>query len=190
MVDRLTLYLAKSIAKHLEDNVAGLDDAYVVSADFDYDKKPDPTNPREKITRALPFVGIEIVEDERTPFSMSANILYEANMIFNIGMYASNVTPLLNFTGDMKQILVGAVHPVSGEVGIPLFDFGTPSGVFFDLVGAVEIFDPGISNYFGPSGTEEFNNRKHRSTTPVTFSAFKDKNAILLENLGNININD
>lgn len=189
MPDRLTLYLAKSVAKHLGDNVSGLDAAYVTTPDFDYDKKPDPTNPRERIQRPLPFVGIDIVLDGRPPFTMG-NILVEANITFNIGMYGSGYSELLNATSDMKQVLAEAQHPVSAEVGVPLYDFGTPSGVFYDLVGAVEIFDFGTTNYFGPSDTSQFANWKNRSITPVTFSAFKDKSATLLESLGNININD
>lgn len=190
MADRLTLYLAKSIAKYLGDNVSGIDAAYVTTPDFDYDQKPDPSNPRERIVRPLPFIGVDIINDERSPFTMSANILVEANMLFAIGVYAEGYSPLLNFTGDTKQALSNAAHPVSSEIGIPLYDFGTPSGTFYDLVGAVEIFDFGVTNYFGPSETSEFANWKNRSVTPITLSAFKDKNAELLESLGNININD
>lgn len=189
MADRLTLYLAKSVAKYLGDNVSGLDAAYVTNPDFDYDQKPDPSNPSQKIPRDLPFIGIDVVEDMRLPFTVG-NILYEANVIFNIGVYGAGYSSLLNVTGDMKQALAIAAHPVSSEVGIPLYDFATPSGTFYDLVGAVEIFDFGITNYFGPESAAEYGNWKHRSMTPVTFSAFKDKNATLLENLGNININD
>jgi hypothetical protein len=190
LADRLTLYLAKSIAWFIGESVPALDGSYVTSPSFDYDQKPDPSNPRDKVKRLLPFVGVDMMNDERTPFTVSSNILYEANIVFNIGVYGSGYSDLLNLTSDVKQALAGAAHPVSNKVGVPLYDFGVPSGTFFDLVDAVAIFDPGITNYLGPTGVEQFNNLKHRSLTPVTFSAFKDKDAELLENLGNISIND
>ena len=190
MADRLTLFTAKSIAKWLGDNVSGIDAAYVTTPDFDYDKKPHPTNRSLVIDRPLPFITVETTTEFRGPFSVSANILYEVELVYNIGVYAESYSDCLNYTGDMLQSLSSAEHPVSSKVGVPLYDFDAVSGTFYDLVGAVQVMDLGVTAHFGPGTTDEQENRKHRSISPVTFTAFKDKSAKLLENLGNININD
>jgi len=190
LADKLTHFLAKSIAKWLEDNAASLDDAYVMGPDFDYDKKPDVSDFSQRVKRVLPFVGIQVMQDLRGAFSVSANILQEADITYNIGVYAADIESLMDVTGEVKQALSSAAHPISNEVGIPLYDFDVVSGSFFDLKGAIDISDLGPSQFFGPSDTDEFENRKHRSITPVIFSAFKDKGAKLIENLGNISIND
>jgi hypothetical protein len=90
----------------------------------------------------------------------------------------------------MKQQLKLAEHSVSGKPGIPLYDFGTPSGVYFDLVNAVPIESLGSTAYFGPDNPMDQGNRRFRSLTPVVLSAFKDRSAELLEGLGNINVSE
>jgi len=190
VVDRLTLYAAKSIAKLLGDTVPGIDAAYITSSDFDYDKKPNPSNPRDTILRALPFIGVGVVSDDNVPFTVSANILYERNMVFNVEVLGTGISQLINLSGDVKQQLNRATHSVSGKVGVPLYDFGAPSGTFFDLKGAIPIFEYGATNYIGPSDELEQENRKYRSSTVIVLSAFKDKDAELIENLGNIGINE
>ncbi len=188
MSDRLTLYTAKSIAKWLGDNVSGLDAAYVVSDNFDYDKKPDPTNPRDKVARDLPFIGVQVLGDESNAWTVSGGRLWTADIEVRIAAYSTGISALMNLTGDTKQQLKVAVHPVSGKIGIPLYDFGTPSGVFFDLVNTFPIESLGQTEYFGSDDVKDQGNRKFRSYTPLFLSAFKDRSAELLESLGNINV--
>lgn len=188
MADRLASYLTKSVAKWLIDDLSI--DCYVASPDFNYDRKPDPSNPRNTIARPLPFAVVELVSETLQPFTVSNNILHEAIIIINVMVCGSSYSNLVNLTSDVKQSLAGAAHPSSGKVGVPLYDFGTPEGSFYEMVNAVQINNLGTANYFGPSDTTELGNRKFQSVLPVEFSAYKDKNAELLENLGNISINE
>lgn len=188
MVDRLALYTAKSTAKWLLDNVVGIDSVYVVSPDFDYDKKPDPSNPRDRIARPLPFITVEIISEESNAWTVSGNRLWTADIELQIGVYGAGFAALQNMTGDTKQQLKLATNPSTLKPGIPLYDYGTPSGGYFDLVNTVPIESMDPTNFFGPDTVKDQGNRRFRSLTSLYLSAFKDRSAELLEGLGNINV--
>ena len=189
MADRVSEYAAKSLAKFLQSNVSGVLSAYVVTPDFDYDKKPVVTSPDKRETRLLPFFAIHYVSEFNTPFSIG-NILFNTDLELIVEVCSSDQLKLVQETSSMKQALRGATHPNTGEVGVQLFNFNVVSGSFYADGGCMQIWDIQSSVYIGPDDKTQFENRKFRSQTPITLSAFKDKTATLLENAGNIGISD
>lgn len=189
MSDRVADYATKSLARHIKVAVSGIDNAYVVSADFDWDKKPLSNNPGNTAsTRPLPFAGVVLINDNDMPFTVG-NILYEKTIRASIEMCASSYTQVVNMTSDMRQALRSAVNPSTSNIGIVLYNFAVASGSYYANAGTLQL-DLGQSQYFGQDEPAEHANRKFRSVTLVEMSCFKDVNATLLEGTGRINLTD
>ena len=187
MVDRLVESSLKSLAYFLKNNVDGVSECWVGNPDFDYDKMPDSSNPNRMVSRPLPFMVVSPISDESVPFSMG-NILYEQNISVDIGVYDTDSTNLWIHTGSMKQALKEAVHPTTGEIGIQLLNIA--SGVVYPDAGCLQVELEG-TEYFGGNASEDVSgNRRYSSHTIINLTAFKDKEATLLENKGNIGIDD
>lgn len=188
MTDKVTTYSLNSLARYINVNVSGVT-AYVVTPDFDWDKKPNPAAPGNTVlARPLPFVGIVLKTDEEPPWSIG-NILYEKNILLHVELCSTGFTDLVDQTSQMKQSLRAAVNPDTNNVGITLYNFALASGSYFANAGTMRV-EIGKSEYFGPDDTNEQGNRKYRSVTLMELSAFKDNTATLLENMGRISIND
>lgn len=189
MVDRITDYAAKSLARHIKVAVSGIDNAYVVTADFDWDNKPVPNNPGNvTTTRALPFAGVVLYRDNDMPFSMG-NILYERNIIMNIQVCAKSYTQLVEVSSNIRQSLRSAVNAQTSNIGIVLYNFALASGAYFANAGTLQV-ELGNTEYFAQNEPSEQTNRKFHSITMVELSCFKDVNATLLEGTGRINLTD
>jgi hypothetical protein len=189
MADRLNLYLQKSIAKWLEDNLT-IDNAVLVGPNFNWDAKPDVTDARKTVPRPLPFAGIATQSDEERPFTMSKNILSERDITVSVFICATNLTNLYNLTSDMRQTLRSASHPITGKIGVPLYDYAVVSGNYYNSPNTVDISEVSSPFYTGRNSTSEQGNRSYMSETLITFTAFKDATATLLENKGRIGINE
>ncbi|MAE83252.1 MAG: hypothetical protein CMB80_10985 [Flammeovirgaceae bacterium] len=189
MTDRVVNYGCKSLAYHIETDVTTFDNVYVVTPDFDWDKRPDPNDPSNRtLDRALPFAGIVLSSDITPPFSMG-NILYEQNFSVAIDVLGSTYSEMTDLTADMKQSLKTASNPITGSIGIVLYNFAVASGVFYANAGTLQV-DLGESQYFGPPDEDQEENRKYHSITLATLSAYKDSTATLLENKGRVNLTD
>ena len=186
MVDLVTDYASRSLAAFLETGV--FPDAYVVTPDFDWDKKPHSINLNKLANRETPYAAVLMVFDDDRPFSASANILYERNIDYHVTVCGSSYTNMMQKTAEMKQALRTAVSLTSG-VGIDLWDFAVVSGSFYNPAGTMQV-EIGQSQYFGAADQSEEGNRKFRSITPVSLTAFKDATARLLENKGRIALTD
>lgn len=190
MADRVTDYALKSLAHHLDTDIATLDAAYVITPDFDWDHKPDPTSPGNKtLRRSLPFAGISIVNDSDQPFSVG-NILYEKNIDVWIHVCGQTYTQLVQIVADIRQSLRSATNPDNDDIGIILYDFSTVDGAFYLNAGTMHIDDISATQYFGPEDKTEEDNRKYRAIIPLRMTAFKDVTATLLENMGRVNLTD
>ena len=188
MADRLFEYAARSLARHIE-NTVGVSGTYIITADFDWDSKPDQANPGNGSTRrALPYAGVQVITESEMPFSVSSNILYDKEMLYHVWMCGSTFTERSRITSDLRQSLRSAVSITSG-VGITLYNFASPSGSFYSTGGTLQV-DLGETEIFDAADQKEEGNRKHRSVTPVFLTAFKDVTATLLENKGRINLTD
>jgi len=189
MTDRVTDYAMKSTARHLETDVSMLDDAYVITPDFDWNRKPNPANlGNTKIVRGLPYAAVLMNLDATPPFTVG-NILYEQTIDTHIFVVASGYTQMVQATADVKQSLKGASNSITGSIGIPLYNFAVASGGFFANAGTLQV-EIGTTQYFAPEDTQQESNLKYRSVTPVTLSAYKDATATLLENKGRVNQTD
>lgn len=188
MSDRVTDYAVRSLARHIKVAVSGIDNAYVVTPDFDWDKKPSPSNPNQVLDRPLPFAGIILKYENDPPFSMG-NILYEYMIDANIMICAKSHTELVNMTNDIRQSLRNAVNTETSNIGIVLYNFAVASGSYYANAGTLQV-DLGGTEYFGQDDESEQANKKHHSIVPITLSCFKDSTATLLENKGRINLTD
>ena len=189
MTDRITDYGMKSAARHLETDVSMLTNAYVITPDFDWNQRPDPTDPaNNRVNRELPYAGVLITSDSTPPFSVG-NILYEQLLNTEIHVVASGYTQMMQATADVKQSLKGATNPITGSVGIVLYNFAVASGGFFANAGTLQV-ELGTTQYFAPNEVKQESNLKYRSITPVVLSAYKDETATLLENKGRVNQTD
>lgn len=186
MTDLVTDYASRSLAAFLESSV--FTEAYVVTPDFDWDKKPHPINLNKLANRETPYAAVLIRFDDDMPFSVSANILYERNIEYHVVVCGSSHTNMMQKTADMRQALRTAVSATSG-VGINLYDFAAPSGSFYTTAGTMQV-ELAQSQYFGAADQSEEGNRKFRSITPVSLTMFKDATARLLENKGRITLTD
>ena len=189
MADRVVDYGMRSLAKYIKVNVSGINNAYVVSSDFDWDNRPTsitPGNATER--RPLPFAGVVLVADDDPAFAVG-NILYEKNIQVNIELCGTDHTNLVQMTSDLKQSLRAAVNPSTNNIGIILYNFALASGSFYANAGTLQV-EVSQSQYFGPSSPKEQGNRKYMSVTPVLLSAFKDASATLLENMGRVGLTD
>lgn len=195
-MDRFLDYSLKSLAWHIKNNVSSLTGAWVITPNFDFDRAPDPSDINNTIPRELPFATIQLVKDEVRAFSIG-NILYDHTIEVDLGVFASNATELFQLTGDMKQVLRTATHPETGHIGIPLLHIA--SGLAFPYQGHIKLdvdeysqgFSPGVSEPGSVvESVEEPGNRKFFTVTRAVLTAIKDKNSVLLENLGNINIDN
>lgn len=81
------------------------------------------------------------------------------------------------------------MNPVTSGVGITLYDYTVASGSYYATAGTMQI-SLNQSQYFGAADQKEEGNRKFRSITPVTLTAFRDATATLLENKGRISLTD
>ena len=188
MADRLVDYATKSLVHHIETNV-GVDNAYVITPDFDWDRRPDPSDPgNSTIARALPYSAVELIRDESGPWSSSANILYESNISLEVSVCAATYTSCVQFTSDIRQSLRSAVSITSG-VGITLYNFAVASGSFYETAGTLQLEMQGTEYPMAESQKEE-GNVKFRSITPIILTAFRDATSTLLENKGRINLTD
>lgn len=188
-MDRLISYALRSLARHISVNVSGINAAYVVTPDFDWDKKPPSSNPGDAtVPRTLPYAGVVLINDNNPPFTVG-NILYEPTIQVNIEMCGTGFTEMVDITGDMKQSLRAAVNPITSGVGITLYDFATVSGLFYANAGTLQL-EIGQTEYFGPDTPAQQGNRKYLSITPVILSAFKDNTATLLESKGRVGLAD
>lgn len=189
MVDRVTDYGLKSLARHLETDVPMLRNAYVVTKDFDWNRSPDPSDPaNNKVNRALPYAGVLLLDDDTPPFTVG-NILYEQQITSHIYAVASGYTQMVQATADIKQSLKTAVNADSGSIGILLYNFAVASGGFYAHAGTLQV-ELGTTQYIGPENVSEESNLQYRSVTPILLSAYKDATATLLENKGRINLTD
>tara|TARA_R110002096_G_scaffold388802_3_gene583134 strand:+ start:2459 stop:3028 length:570 start_codon:yes stop_codon:yes gene_type:complete len=188
MADLVTDYAGRSLAEFLEGD-GGLPEAYVVTPDFDWDKKPHPITIGKQVGREMPYAGVLMIQDQDDPFTMSANILRERSIDFHVIIIGSSYTEMVQKTSDAKQALVSAVTPITSGVGIVLWNFADPSGAFFSQAGTMQV-ELAPTQYFGASDQSEEGNRKYRSITPLTLSMFKDSTATLLENTGRVSLTD
>ena len=189
MPDHLTDYASRSLVRHLETAVSGLNDAYALDTDFDWDKKPDPSDPHDKtVERQLPYAAVEITFDHDAPFSVG-NILYEREVMAHVWVAGDSHANMMQMTSTMRQSLISSVNPITSGVGVVLYNFAVASGAFFANAGTLQL-ELGQSQYFGAATQAEEGNKKYRSVTPITLSAFKDVTAVLLENKGRINLTD
>lgn len=189
MTDRVTDYAMKSFARMLETDVAILDDAYVVTPDFNWNTKPDPNDPgNDTIPLGLPYAGVLLNEDQAPPFTVG-NILYEPMLDTHLHVVGANYTQMVQATADCKQALRTAVNPDSGSVGILLYNFAVASGGFFAHAGTLQV-ELGTTQYFDANANKLESNLKYRSVTPVILSAYKDATATLLENKGRVDLTD
>ena len=173
---------------HIETEV-GVDNAYIVTPDFDWDRKPTTANPGNTTqSRALPYAAVELIRDEEIPFTSSANILYEANISVEVNVCASSYTSCVQFTSDIKQSLRTATSITSG-VGITLYNFAAVSGAFYATGGTMQV-DVQATEFPMPESQTREGNLKYRSITPVTLTAFRDATSTLLENKGRVNLTD
>lgn len=186
MTDLVTDYASRSLAAFLETSV--FPDAYVVTPDFDWDKKPHPINLNKQANRETPYAAVLMKFDDDQPFSSSANILYERNIEYLVTVCGSSYTNAKQKTAEMKQALRTAVSMTSG-VGINLYDFAVASGSFYATAGTMQV-EIGQTQHFGAASQSEEGNRKFRSITPVSLTMFKDATARLLENKGRITLTD
>lgn len=189
MADKVVSFSEKSLAYHIKQNVSSFDNVYVITPDFDWNKKPDPSSPGNKtLKRSLPFAGVIGVNDITPPFSIG-NVLYEQNILMSIHVAGSTYTEMKQLTAEMKQSLKTAVNPITNNIGIVLYNFDVVSGSFYSNAGTmqVEILD---TQYFGPLEQSQDDNRKYKSVTAINLTAFKDSTATLLENKGRINLTD
>jgi hypothetical protein len=188
MADKLVDYATRSLVHHIETYVS-VDDAYIVTPDFDWNRKPDPSDPgNQTVARGLPYAAIHLVGDLQSPWSVSANILYQSDISVEMHLCAGTYTSCVQSTSDVKQTLHNASSVVSG-VGITLYDFDTPSGGFYTAAGTLQVETQGTEYSMAESQDEE-SNIKFRSVTPVSMTAFRDVTATLLENKGRINLTD
>lgn len=188
MADRLFEYAARSLARHIESTIP-LSGTYIITADFDWDAKPLPGNIGNQVTkRMLPYAGVQVITEAEMPFSSSANILYEKELLYHVWVCGSSFTERSRVTSDLRQSLRSAVSATSG-VGITLFNFAVPSGAYYATGGTLQV-EIGQTEIFDAADQSEEGNRKHRSVTPVTLTAFKDITATLLENKGRVNLTD
>lgn len=189
MADRVVDYALKSLAYFVDQNIADFTGAYVITPDFDYDKKPDPSKPGDVvIQRQLPYAGIELASDEGPAFSIG-NILIDQQVDVLLLIFGRSYTETVRLTADTKQSLRTSINPITQSPGITLFNFAIVSGSFYANAGTMQI-DVGRSHYFGPADKDEEENRKHRSVTLLNMSAFKDNTATLLENMGRVDLTD
>ena len=130
-----------------------------------------------------------MMADDEPPFSISANILYERNIDYHITVCGNTYSEMINRTADIKQAMRTAVNPVTSGVGVTLYDFAVASGSFYATAGTMQV-EIGQSQYFSAADQSEEGNRKYRSVTPITLTAFKDATATLLENKGRIGLTD
>lgn len=188
MADRLVDFATKSLVHYIETNVS-VDNAYIVTPDFNWDRKPDPLDPGNKtVDRDLPYAAVQLIEDREVPFTVSGNILYEANITVEISVCAATYTQCVRFTSDIKQALRTATSNTSG-VGITLYDFNTVEGSFYAAAGTIQLDIQG-SDFPAPEGQKQEGNYKYRSLTVVTLTAFRDATATLLEDKNRISINE
>jgi len=188
MADRLVEFATKSLVHYIETNVS-VDNAYIVTPDFNWDRKPDPLDPGNKtVDRGLPYAAVQLIEDREVPFTVSGNILYEANITVEISVCASTYTQCVRHTSDIKQALRTATSDTSG-VGITLYDFNTVEGEFYAAAGTIQLDIQG-SDFPAPEGQKQEGNYKYRSLTVVTLTAFRDATATLLEDKNRISINE
>jgi len=188
MADYIVDYASRSLAAFLERE-AGFAESYIINPDFDWDKKPDPDNPKKRIGRSLPYAGVILVQDSDQPFTMSANILRHRTIDYHIVILGTTYSEMVQKTSNMKQAIVSAVTPITGGVGITLYDFAAASGSFYAQAGTMQV-ELAATQYFGAASQEEEGNRKYRSITPIMLSMFKDSTATLLENKGRISLTD
>lgn len=180
MADTLVDYSLKSLARFLETAGVSLSGSFVAGNDFDWNKRPDPADPKsKKLPRQLPYAGIVIINDSTPPFTVG-NILYEQVIDCAIHICGQSDSLVRNITGGVKQALKGAIHPLTSGVGIPLYDFALASGAFYANAGILSV-DLGITEYFGADDITEEDKRKHRSVTLLTLSAYKDNRATLID---------
>lgn len=188
MADRLAEYASKSLTRFIETAV-GVNDSYIITPDFDWDKRPDPQNPvNSQVTRSLPYAGVQVIVESDLPFTVSSNILYEKSLLHHVWLCGSTFTERGRLTSDLRQALRGAVSLTSG-VGITLYNFASPSGNYYATGGTLQV-ELGDSQLFDADSQAEEGNRKFRSVTPVTLTAFKDITATLLENMGRVSLTD
>jgi hypothetical protein len=201
MADRLLDYSLKSLAYYLRSNMPADDygdipNCWITTPNFDFDRQVDPSNVNNTIDRELPFLAIQLVEDEVRPFSMG-NVLYEHNISVDLFVFAENATQMFQLTGDMKQVLRNATNPTTSQIGIPLINIA--SGIASAYVGCIHLdvdekyqaFSPGKSFPGGvDTSVEDPGNRKFFTVTRLMMTAFKDKESTLLENLGNCRLDD
>jgi len=189
VADRVLDYGLKSLARFLKTVVSGINNAYVVSSDFDWDKRPTnaaPGNATEQ--RPLPFAGVVLVADDDPPFTVG-NILYERNIQLNVELCCEDHTNMVQLTADMKQALRSATNAQTSDIGIVLYNFALASGSFFANAGTLQV-EVGQTQYFGPELPKHQGNRKYLSITPLMLTAFKDCTATLLENMGRVGLTD
>lgn len=191
VVDRVVDYGLRSMAKYLSDTVTTLSGVYVKTPDFDHNTRLNPSDPGgPRLRRETPYVGIMLVEDESTPFTMG-NVLYEQNIIVEVQVYGKTYTDMVQKTADVKQALRVAENDGTGNIGIILYNFAVPMSGFYANAGTLQIeFGDIPTQYFGPADVQEEDNRKYNSITVIELTAFKDKSATLLENLGNVGLTD
>lgn len=188
-MDKVSDYACKSLTRYLEIAMPTLDDSKVVSTDFDWDKKPAPSNlGNQQVARPLPFAGVVLVRDSDKPFSQG-NILYDREILVHVELCCRSYTELVNLTADMRQALRSATNAATSGVGIPLYNYAVVSGAYYANAGTLQV-DLGNSEFFGTETPLEQGNRKYLSITPVEMTAFKDVTATLLENMGRINLTD
>ena len=188
MADKLVDYATKSLVHHIETYVS-VDNAYIVTPDFDWNRKPNPSDPGNKTTaRGLPYAAVQLIGSLEEPWSSSANILYQSDISVDIHICAGTYTTCVQNTSDVKQSLNSASSVVSG-VGITLYDFATPYSGFYTAAGTLQIETKGTEYMMAESQDQE-SNIKFRSVTPVSMTSFRDVTATLLENKGRINLTD
>lgn len=188
-MDYLTDYAVKSTCAYLEAALSGLYDAKQVTTNFNWDYEPDPANPGNKERRRnLPFAGVNLIKDRDDPFSQG-NILYDREILIHIELCCRNHTELVRMTSSLRQALLTATNSETGGIGLTLYNYSSPSGVYYANAGTMQI-EVGASQYFGTEKTNDINNRQYLSITPVELTAFKDATATLLENMGRVNLSD
>lgn len=189
--DRLPDVTVRSIAKWVKDNNYALDDAYVVTPDFDWDTKLNPVTGKRDIRRALPFAAVKLVDVQTEPYSVSNSRLVSKKITASVTVCTKNYNDQLKIPYDVEQSLNNAQtqHAVphdrviaSGiDYGLPLWTGGGYSGTVNMEVMMNAPYSPDDSQH---------QNLKYSNVILVSIDAWKDRDATLIENVGNMPIND
>lgn len=177
MADRLLKETEISLAYHLDNNLSS-GDAYVVSTQFDWDRKTST------LERTLPFVGVKFFDSTNNWAYVDGASSYDPVYRFQLTCCADSHSNMRSLAGEVEQVLRTATATASGAFfrienypGLPLYD----SEDNYREVGALEVdFPDGILDVF-PADVSEYNNLKYASVLTVQLSTvYKDVTKDLL----------